>query len=140
MTSKHPFEKRKYYVEPWYWEKSIDAADFMMKELGGYKNKLTIKYEEMISNSNDIENLLKNNLWLTLRDDITSWNKLKDNIENYGDNHNMITYMHKLRNFDKDSIGKWKNNKEQQKYIEYLLKESEYRKKIMLFMENYGYA
>jgi hypothetical protein len=47
--------------------------------------------------------------------------------------------MHKLRNFDKESIGKWKNNEESKKYLESLLSKSEYGKKITLFMENYEY-
>ena len=140
LTSKHPFEKRKYYVEPWYWEKSIESADILIKNLGIYRNKLTIKYEELVFNSNYIENKLKNNLGLNLRDNINSWSSLKDNVEKSFDNNKMIPYMHKLRNFDRDSIGKWKNSEENKKYVEYLLKKSEYRKKIMLFMEKYEYV
>ena len=140
LTSKHPLEKRRYYVEPWYWEKSIEAADFLIKILGSYQNKLTIKYEEVVLSSNSIEAKLKSNLGLNLRENIKSWNNLKDNLEKLGSNNKMIPYMHKLRNFDRDSIGKWKSSEENKKYVEYLLKESEYRKKIMLFMERYGYV
>jgi hypothetical protein len=140
LTSKHAYGKKKHYVEPWYWEKSIGAADFLMTELEKYNDKLTIKYEDVVLNAKNIEKIFEKSLGLLLRDDINSWNSLKDNIENSEVNKSMIPYMHKLRNFDKDSIGRWKNNEEKQQYVEHLLSKSEYRDKILAFMKKYGYV
>jgi hypothetical protein len=139
LSSRHPYDKKRYYVEPWMWEMSIKASDFLMKKLEYYKYKLTIKYEDVVLNPKVIEETLIKNLGLELRDNINSWHNLKDNLEKSGLDHKMIPYMHKLRNFDRGSIGKWKNNEESKKYLDNLLKKSEHGKKITLFMENYKY-
>ena len=52
-----------------------------------------------------------------LRDGDISWDRLKDNIESIGGLTEMISYMHKLRNFDPESIGKWKNDKQKRQLI-----------------------
>jgi hypothetical protein len=140
LSSRHPYDKKRYYVEPWFWEKSIDAADLLMKKLESYRNKLSIKYEDIVLNSKIIEEELLEFLGLELKDNIKSWDNLKDNLENSGIDHKMIPYMHKLRNFDKGSIGNWKNDEESKKYLENILKSPVYGKKIALFMENHGYV
>jgi hypothetical protein len=140
LSSRHPYDKKRYYVEPWLWEKSVESADFLMKKLGNYRNKLTIKYEDIVLKSKMIEETLIKILGLELKDNIKSWDSLKDNLEESGIDHKMIPYMHKLRNFDKGSIGNWKNDEESKKYLENILKSSAYGKKITLFMENYEYV
>jgi hypothetical protein len=139
LSSRHPYDKKRYYVEPWFWEKSVEASEFLMKNLGSYRNKLTVRYEDVVLNPKITEEILIENLGIELKENIKSWDNLKDNLEKSDIDHKMIPYMHKLRNFDKGSIGNWKNDEESKGYLENVLKSSEYGKKIAQFMENYGY-
>ena len=47
--------------------------------------------------------------------------------------------LHKLRNFDSNSIGRWKKDKDSVNYVNWLLNNSEINKDIVFFMKKYGY-
>lgn len=139
LTSKHLKKSKDYYVEPWRWEKSINAGNFIFKSLKNHRNKITIRFEDVISKSIEVENRLKNTIGLKLRPNIKSWKKLKHNLSIVQQECEMAEYMHKIRNFDANAIGKWKKDSVKVNYINDLLTKSKYKDKIREMMYKFNY-
>ncbi|MCP4353991.1 MAG: sulfotransferase [Desulfobacterales bacterium] len=139
MTSRHSLDKKKYYVDPNLWVDAMVATDRLMEYLKDYTDILTVRYEDVVLNTKEVEDSFKKRIGLELRSSVASLNRLKDNVEAIGGLEQMIPYMHKLRNFDPESVGRWKNKPDNVEYIESLLKDSFCKKHLAEFMTKYNY-
>jgi hypothetical protein len=139
LTSKHGLSERKYYVEPSRWLASINAGEILIKKLENYKNMLVLRYEDIVNYSYETRKIIENKFSLHLNTEVEDWSKLKENLQNIAIENNMIAYMHKLRNFDPSSIGKWRNDPEKMEYIGQLIEDKKYGLEIRRMAEKYGY-
>jgi hypothetical protein len=139
LTSSHPYDKRQFYVEPWVWEKSIAAGEHLMKNLAGYADKITLRYEDVILYPDKMERLLCDKLGLELQENISCWSQLENSVVPSDGPSRMLPYMHQLRNFDPASIGKWQHAQHKQDYVEFLLSASDASATLQSFMERYHY-
>ena len=140
LTSMHTLSaKDTYYVSTDKWKKTNYATNKILKQLKQYKNITTIRYEDVLSESQSVQKILYNDIGLSLRENIKEWSRLKDNLEYLGGVGKMIPYLNKLRNFDKNSIGKWKNDEKKLLYIEDLLQKSDIKEDLKEFMNKYNY-
>ena len=143
LLSKHSYlRKEHYYVDPFLWEKSIHAANYLIENLAD-DQKITIKYEDVILKSSKIQSLLNGKVGLELKPNI-SWDRLEENIEllcgpqrslPYG---RVVPLQHKLGNFSANSIGKWKGSKKAG-YINGLLSDPQHGNSLSRFLEFYNY-
>jgi len=139
LTSNHKLSDREYYVEPERWLKSLVAGEELIKRLDNYPCKLTIRYEDVLLQPDMIKDQLNEVFSLSLNPKIQDWSKLKENADKLSFGKNMIPYMHKLRNFDPGTIGKWKISKEKEEYIQRLLDDQNIGLKLREHMKKYSY-
>ena len=140
MTSRHRLDTKEYYVEPDFWNASIEAADFLMRSLGDYPNKLTIKFEDVVMHPERIEQLFTERIGLQKKREVKSLRMLKENLALAGPiDRRMIPYMHELRDFDPAAIGRWADHPAKSARVAYLLQQSPYKNQIRQFMMQYGY-
>ena len=139
LTSSHRLSDRKYYVEPDRWLKSINAGEELISRLGSYPNKLTIRYEDILLQPDVIKDHFQDKFSLKMNPLISDWSKLKDNSDKLSFGKNMISYMHKLRNFDPGTIGKWKSSEDKTGYIHDLLSDEKIGPELRKHLEKYNY-
>ncbi len=139
LTSKHPLDKKRYYVDPELWMNSIIAGNYLEQYLPG-NHFLKIRYEDVINEPEYIAEQFKKRYNLSLRAGVRSMALLKDNMETLNiHNSHMVAYMHNMRNLDSNSIGKWQKSKQDIRYIESLMKQKELGAMIIDFMRKHGY-
>ncbi|MCB0262816.1 MAG: sulfotransferase domain-containing protein [Calditrichia bacterium] len=140
LTSSHKLSDSPYYVTPEIWDASINAANMMFDLLGDYPRKMTIRFEDVVNHPEKVEKLIIETIGLRKKIGVQSIARLKDNVELLGkDAGTMIEYMHKLRNFDPSSIGKWRRDSVKSEYLEQLLNASPYQDEINGFLRTNGY-
>ena len=140
LTSRHARDpSRRFYVEPERWQASVRAGDDLFARLDSYPHKLTLKYEDVVTDPATAETALASTFGLSLRPGIASIGRLKDNLEKLEASTRMAAFMQNIRNFDPTTIGRWKRNPEQVAYLEKLLTDSPIAEELDRFMERYGY-
>ncbi|ETX01893.1 MAG: hypothetical protein ETSY1_05625 [Candidatus Entotheonella factor] len=139
LSSHHPLRQRQFYVEPDQWEQSIKGASWLWQQLADYPGKLVLKYEDIVQDPQGTQALLCQQTGLQLRHGVTSWARLKENVEATQGLGDMVSYMHQLRNFDPASIGKWRTNPDAVAHLEQLCHASPYGVLLNEFMRMYGY-
>jgi hypothetical protein len=139
LTSKHALDKNRFYVSTKKWAKSTEAADRLLRRLDDYPAAMTLRYEDVVLRSDEIERQLGERTGLRLRRGVKSWARLKDNLSASEGMERMIPYMHELRNFDPASIGKWKRKPELTAYIRKLTEDSPISPRLAEFMNRHGY-
>ncbi len=139
LSSHHPLRHRQFYVQPEDWERSIRGASWLWHQLDDYPHKLVLKYEDIVRDPQGTQALLCKRTGLRLRPGVTSWARLKENVEATQGLGEMVPYMHKLRNFDPASIGKWRTNPNAVAHLEQLRYGSPHGVLLNEFMRIYGY-
>jgi hypothetical protein len=139
LTSKHPLDPRQFYVEPQLWLDEMDATDRMTSALEGYERQLTVRYEDIVLSPDDVQARFCNALGFRLRKGIASWKHLSTNVKSIGGIEHMIPYMHKLRDFDPATIGKWRRDKAACDRVDFLLKEPGIGERLQRFMNVHQY-
>ena len=140
LTSQHAGEKtRRFYVEPERWKASIAAADELFARLNTYPHKLTLRYEDVVTDPGSTEQTLTNTFSLKLRPGIDTIGRLKDNLEKLGASTRMAKFLQNIRNFDPATIGRWKTDPEKTAYLDGLFTKSEIQRELRQFMERYDY-
>jgi hypothetical protein len=138
MTSVHSTQKS-FYLEPERWLASVAAAETLFAQLEGHNRKLTIKYEDVVLNPGSVQSLLERQLGLRLREGITSWAEMAENVAALGQPVGRMRALHTLRNFDPLSIGGWKKSPEKVAYVDELMNHSELSTQLRQFMDRYNY-
>ncbi len=140
LTSRHPLDKKQYYVSPEKWVASMQGYFTIKKELNNHPRFLVIKYEDLIQKHEQVVEKFKTVLGMELNDNIQSIANLKTNIQNSElKNQYMIQFMHNLRDFDPASIDRWKNNSQNLKYLEKLLNETRINSELQNIMNEFDY-
>ncbi len=139
LSSHHPLRERQFYVQPDDWERSIQGASWLWRQLDDYPHKLVLRYEDIVRDPEGTQALLCRRTGLQLRRGVTSWATLKANVESTQGLGDMVTYMHKLRDFDPESIGKWRANPDAVAHLEQLCHASRHGVLLNEFMRVYGY-
>ncbi len=139
LTSKHPYTEGKFYVEPELWRLSAEANERLAEALEPRGRMFTIRYEDLVRMPRYVELLFKVNCGLQLRRNVTGIDRMKDNVENGGVSMNMVKYMHKLRNFDPNSIGRWRNDERKQAHLDKLFDEPILRGRLESFIKAHEY-
>ena len=140
LLSKHPLSEKKYFVDFDLWKNSIDAGEYLQKELANYPKLLVIRYEDLILNISQVEQALKTTFGLKLKEGVRSLSNLQEYVDTEMRDSKMIKYMHKLRNFDPSSINKWKHDAEKRQYLATIWQDKEKRQRLDAFMEKYNYS
>ncbi len=139
LSSYHPLNERQFYVQPEDWAHSVNAATWLWEQLADHPGKLVLKYEDIVQQPQTAQAQLCQQTDLQLRPGVTSWARLKENVEATHNLGHMVPYMHKLRNFDPDAIGKWRTNPDAVAYLEQLRHASPYGAMLGEFMHMYNY-
>ncbi len=139
LSSYHPLHERQFYVQPDDWANSVNGAAQLWDQLADHPAKLVLKYEDIVRQSQAAQARLCQQTGLRLRHGVTSWSRLKENVESTHSLGHMVPYMHKLRNFDPDSIGKWRTNPDAAAYLEQLRHASPHGATLNEFMQMYDY-
>lgn len=141
LTSKHALKEDMYYVSPEKWLNSIQAGYLIMNALKNYNKFLIIRYEDLVKETNYVTNKLQINFNLEMKDGIDTLSRLRHNLlHSRGVDDGMLPYMHKLRDFDNNSIGKWEKDAEKKQYIHNLIKNNtRINSTIRKFCQDFGY-
>ncbi|NNG17607.1 MAG: hypothetical protein HKM89_14115 [Gemmatimonadales bacterium] len=140
LTSTHAGDTtRRFYVEPERWRASIAAADELFTRLDAYPHKLTLRYEDVVTDPAATEQALSATFSLKLRPNIDSIGRLKDNLERLEASTRMAKFMQNIRNFDPATIGRWRTDPEKMAYLDGLFTKSDIREELRQFMERYDY-
>lgn len=140
LTSRIPsVTTRRYYVEPDRWAASVRAADDLFRNLEGYPRKLTLRYEDLLSDPGTAQNALMEAFGLSLRPGIESMGRLKDNLDTLRATARLSKHLGEIRNFDPTTAGRWRDESEQVAYIEGLMAQPRLGGELQRFMELYGY-
>lgn len=86
-----------------------------------------------------IQSQISETFELEMRPGISSFSDLADYILGLGIEPEMAKAMHRLRNFDRNSIGKWKRSESDRIHVVGLLRSS-YAEGLCQFMSKYGYV
>ena len=141
LTSNHKLNTRKYYVKPEVWLESTKAGQLLAELLSDYPYFLTLRYEDVVSQSDSARQSIEDKFSMKMRKELQDWSRLKDNLDAMDvKNDSMSVYMHKIRNFDPQSIGTWKSDDEKSSYVRELLSSSVYGEHLRSFMEQFNYA
>lgn len=141
LVSKHPLDREKYYVSPDRLLHAMAAIDRIHDELAEYPRRLTVRYEDVVCDPASVQNALCERFGMKLKQDVSCWSHMKDNLAlmpemNLG---KMEPYTHKLRNFDAQSIGRWRLDEEKATYVQRLLQDAAYGQTITSLLGKYHY-
>jgi hypothetical protein len=139
LTSKHPLDPRRFYVEPQLWLDEMSATEQLMAALDGYDKKMTVRYEDIVSSPDDVQAQFCRAFGFGLRNGITSWKHLSTNVKRIGGIEHMIPYMHQLRDFDPATIGKWRSDQAACDRVAFLLEEPGIKDRLQRFMRVHRY-
>ena len=139
LTSRHPLGKKKYYVDIDLWKNVMAASEKLNQYLKGYESYLIIRYEDILLNTEQVKEIIKAKLGMELKTSISSWSRLKDNLDAMNGIGNMVPFLNKLRNFDEKTIGRWKTDRDNYHYIESLLNNRSYNYDLTKFLDRYNY-
>lgn len=143
LTSRHSQGSTDYYVAPSTWAQCMAATDTLAARLKDHQEIITVRYEDVVTNPQNTQQLIESKLGMKVRSDVKSWSELKDNLSSAELGNSLarvITAMHKLRNFDPSSIAQWKTDAVKASYVQDLLDRSLYRKELASFMSKYHYS
>jgi len=138
LTSYHPLHQGEFYVTPDKWLNSINAGQYLAEHLDD-RQFLQMRYEDIVLFPESAFQKLHEFAGLVYREGVSDWASLKSNLSQAKLRGNMIKFMHKLRDFDKATIGSWQNQQDKAEYLEKLLASSVYGPQIMTFFHKYGY-
>ena len=139
LTSRHKWHRDRYYVEPEFWQASMQATRWLLDELADHRLKLTVRFEDLILAPDTLQQQLCALVPLRLRDNVASLGALKDNLESSRQHEgNMVDYLNDLRNFDPEAIGRWRNDPTSVERVQQLL-DSPQGDEIRAFMRAHGY-
>jgi hypothetical protein len=118
------------------------AIDQIERELGGYPRRLTVRYEDAVLDPVSVQTSLCEKFGIKLKQGVSCWSHMKDNLSsmpgmNLG---KMEAYTHRLRNFDAQSVGRWKLDTGMTAYVRQLLHDATYGQAIMSLLRKYDYA
>ena len=140
LTSTHQLDSKEYYVSLEFWKRSIEAGERILETLQDYNNKLVVRYEDIVRSPSTFENQLNKKFGLQKRINVESIDKLKDNIEKSDlSQSQMIPYMHKLRNLDVNSIGRWQNDPQKEAHLDQLYNDSDDGEFLKSIISKYQY-
>jgi hypothetical protein len=128
-----------HYVKPDRWQRSVEAAEVILRALEGYPDQLTLRYEDIVTDADRAGRTLMDRIGLQLRPHITSWANLADNMALLGQNIGRVGAMHRLRNFDPSSVGRWRHDPAKARFLAELLDSSPYGAPLRRFMATYDY-
>lgn len=131
-----------FYVDPHRWQMSIEAGEKMMLAVEGKVPALTLKYEDIVLNSDECEARLVKELGFIKNPNLGKLSELADNMSTMGLEANpwMKQALHRLRNFDQRSVGSWKQDRQKRDYLRNLLDENpDIHRDMIKFMKRYGY-
>lgn len=140
LSSKHPLAKNQFYVGRDLWLDSFLATEYLENSLEGYPRHITMRYEDVVQKHEEIEKELLEKVGLELSPGIAGMNRLKDCVEIKDVSGNMVKYMHKLRNFDANSIGTWRGDAHKTEHLHDLRNDREFSERLDQFMEKYNYG
>jgi hypothetical protein len=140
LTSRHARDKKgSYYVDPDRWKRSMEAADRLLQLLDGYPYTLTVRYEDVVLNSRGFEETVRTRFGMKLRETLKNIDGLKDNLEALKLNVGRVKAMHTLRNFDPESIGRWKKSADEVVYLDEISKKADYKDVLYNTLDRYNY-
>jgi|GEM_PF-3512278 hypothetical protein len=118
LTSVHARAGTGYYVSTDMWRRSVAAGERVMQALKPHGLALRLRYEDVVAEPLETQGEVTSRLGLSLRDGVTSWAALADNMGRARSLGRMAAYMHKLRNFDPDSIGRWARDDAKRRHLD----------------------
>lgn len=127
------------YVEPERWLNSVRAGDQVLERLGAYPHKLTVRYEDLVTDPRGAQARIASQFALRLRPGIESIGHLKDNLGRLKASTGMAAYLQQIRNFDPKSIGAWRGDPRKTEHVEQVVHGSSISSQLEEFMDRYGY-
>ena len=139
LTSTHMGSKRKgYYLAPELWAASIHASDDLFAMLPSQARFLVVRYEDLILRSAEVREKMEVTFGLRFRAELDDWAKLEENLKRSKIPTALSKALHGVRNFDANSIGKWRTNPQHLEYFEGLLN-GRVGSELKAFMKRYKY-
>jgi hypothetical protein len=127
------------YVEPERWLASVRAGDQVFERLDAHPHKLTVRYEDLVTDPRSAQARIASQFALALRPGIESIGHLKDNLERLRASTGMAAYLQQIRNFDPKSIGAWRRDPRKTQHVEQIVHGSSISRELADFMDRYGY-
>ncbi|MEM9058437.1 MAG: hypothetical protein AAGD86_13230, partial [Pseudomonadota bacterium] len=112
-----------FYVEPERWASSVAAGDALLSAVAHRAPTVTVRYEDVVVDPAYAERLLVSAFGLKKRAGVQSIDRLADNVRELGVSVAMETALHKLRNFDRTSVQKWRADPGSSRHVLGLLDE-----------------
>lgn len=142
LTSKHKnpaIDSNSYYVSLERWAASIEAGEKVWRALNNYVPYLKIKYEDLVCEPERTETSISRVYNLKKNSRLETINKLGTNLKLLNIIPEMEDAMHKVRDFDRRSINRWKNDDDARQYIEKILSDVNYGRLIRKYCELHSY-
>jgi hypothetical protein len=142
LTSRHLGDSKRrssnpFYVSPDHWLRSIDAAEWLFREVAGQCPAATLRYEDIVLDPQSGIDKLKSEFGLELREDVESWAALTKYVQNASSE--LVRAMHGVRDIDGRSIGRWKNSQKSRARVESLLLDASVSQRIRGFLQQHRY-
>ncbi|MEL7448530.1 MAG: hypothetical protein AAFN78_04930 [Pseudomonadota bacterium] len=106
-----------FYVEPSRWMKSVAAGDALIDAVRHAVPTVTVRYEDVVANPDYAETRIVNAFGLRKNPRLQSIDKLRDNVRALGIGVDMEQALHKLRNFDRNSVQKWRSEERSRSHV-----------------------
>ncbi len=139
LTSSHPLDFKEYYISPEHWRRSIEAGEELSETLEDLGSMITIRYEDLIQNPRAVEALLALKFDFRLKWDARGLEHLQENVAISGVSGTMISNMHRLRNFDPSTIGRWRTDPRKTSYLDRVFSNDSISRDLHWFMKKFGY-
>ena len=143
LVSRHAGSDRdEFYVQPDRWEKSVRAGQQIVDAVSNDVPTLTLRYEDIVTRSEEIESQLIRELGVSPDPDLGGFSELEKNIEKTGVATTpwMRRALHSVRNLDPNSVGRWQQDNRKRRYLRNLFDtNAQLRNAIIEFMNAHSY-
>lgn len=115
MSSIHAAaDQSKRYVTVEHWLQSIRATEQIFTALDDYPGKLEVRYEDVVTDPDRIAKDIGAQFSLEANDAGRSFSMIKENVAGIEAeiDRNLLLAVHKVRNLDSRSVGRWKSDRE----------------------------
>lgn len=144
LTSRHANHKHsEFYLDPKRWLQSVSAGQQLFEILRDHPKKIVIRYEDMVGYPGDTCSSLEECFGIRLDPRVNDWSQLASNLamlNNVELSERRMIALHKVRDFDANSVGKWRHDPACLEHWKEITSNTELMPAISDFMARHGYT
>ncbi len=141
LTSRHANHgDTEFYLDTERWVRSVTAGVELFELLQDHARKIVIRYEDLVCDPVVTREAIEQRLSIRLDPQIEDWSRLKSNLQNIEVSDRLAVALHKVRDFDANSVGKWRHDPTCLEHWKEITSNTELMPAISDFMARHGYT